>query len=771
MSLLFENNIRRNEQEFTSSNTAFPSYIQAVELLGDLHDALEEGGCSGYELERFLVRVLFCLFADDTGIFERNAFSLYIENHSKADGSDLGGQIANFFETLDKEPALRQRNLDEELAALPHVNGTLFKERLGFAAFNRAMRERLLRCSRFDWSRISPAIFGAVFQGVMEPKERRQEGAHYTSERDIMKLVGSLFLDDLRAEFEKIKSNKNKLKEFHKRLGRLRFFDPACGCGNFLVVTYRELRLLELDVLTALNGQQKFMDIHSLALVDVDTMIGIEINEFPARIAEVALWLIDYQMNQLLSAAYGQYFVQLPLRKSAKIVHGNALKLNWKEVLPPENCSFILGNPPFVGGKYLTAEQRADMALITHGIKNAGLLDYVTAWYFKAAEYIQGTAISVAFVSTNSLTQGEQVGVLWGELFRRGVRIRFGHRTFAWESEARGKAHVHVVILGFGLSDAVNKRIYETSDDSDHPSSIDVANISPYLVEGPNTVIVNRSKPLCDVPEIGIGNKPIDDGNYLFLPDEKKAFLKLEPAAKKYFRRWLGADEFINGWERWCLWLGDCSQAELRTMPEVMKRVTAVQEFRLASHSIPTQKLAESPTQFHVEHIPTTRFLVIPRVSSKERKWIPLGYMKPATLVSDSCLILPNAKLFHFGILTSTMHMAWVKQIGGRLKSDFRYSSKLIYNNFPWPQDITEKERALVEEKAQGVLNIRDEFPNASLADLYDRLVMPAKLLRAHKELDKAVDKCYRSKSFQSDHERVSYLFTLYEKLTSPLIR
>ncbi|MEX1231536.1 MAG: DNA methyltransferase [Planctomycetaceae bacterium] len=751
-----------------------PVNIQAVELLGELHDSLEAGGYRGHDLERFLVRVLFCLFAEKTGLTDRSAFTLFIENHTEGDGSDLGAHLARLFQVLNTPTEARQRNLLEELADLPYVNGDLFDETLGFADFNRDMRNRLLACCRFDWSRISPAVFGSLFQSVMEPRERRQVGAHYTSERDILKLVRSLFLDDLRAEFERLKSHKGtqrtaRLKEFHERLGSLKFLDPACGCGNFLVVTYRELRLLEIDVLKLRQRGQKATNVELLSFIDVDAMYGIEINEFPAQIAQVALWLVDHQMNQRLSEAFGQYFVRLPLKKSAKIVHGNALRLDWNEVLPSEQCSYVLGNPPFVGGKYQADEQRADMAHVAGNIKNYGLLDYVTAWYFKAVEYIQATKISVAFVSTNSITQGEQVGVLWRELFRRGVRIQFGHRTFAWESEARGKAHVHVVIVGFGFTDDVEKRIYDYEQDADHPTVIPAHNISPYLVEGPDAVIVNRTKPLCDVPAIGIGNKPIDDGNYLFTTEERDEFLRLEPKAKKWFRRWLGSDEFINGWERWCLWLGDCPPNELRAMPHCLARVKAVRAFRLASKSAPTRKLAERPTRFHVENIPTKNFIVIPKVSSERRKYIPIGFMEPETLISDLCFINTAISLYHFGVLTSAIHMAWVKQVCGRLKSDFRYSAGLVYNNFPWPQSLADKQKAGVESRAQAVLDARAQFPHASLSDLYNPETMPTSLQKAHAELDRAVERCYRSKPFQNDRERIEFLFSLYEQLTAPL--
>ncbi|MFI5381407.1 MAG: class I SAM-dependent DNA methyltransferase [Tepidisphaerales bacterium] len=749
-----------------------PANLQAVELLGNLHDQLEEGGYAGHELERFLVRILFCLFADHTGIFDDpHVFRFYIEQHTAPDGSDLGPQLARIFGVLNTPRENRQKNLDEELAQLPYVNGELFSEHLGFAEFNTAMRTALVACCSFHWDRISPHIFGALFQSVMRPRERRQIGAHYTSERDIMKLIRSLFLDDLLARFEKVKVDKPALRRLHDHIAGLKFLDPACGCGNFLILAYRELRRLEIEIIRALYGDNpEETQLWPECRVDVDQMHGIEIEEWPARIAEVAMWLMDHQMNQEVFKAFGKPLLRLPLKKSAKIVVGNALRLGWDTVLPAQECAFVMGNPPFVGAKYQNDAQRADMDLIAGKVGNSGLLDYVTGWYFKAVEYIKGTRIRVAFVSTNSITQGEQVGVLWNELFRRGVKIQFAHRTFAWESEARGKAHVHVVVVGWGLFDkGITKIIYDYQDDPEHAQSATVRNISPYLVEGPNVAILNRTKPLCAVPEIGIGNKPIDDGNYLFTTEEKDAFVAIEPAAREFFHPWYGSDEFINGWQRWCLWLGECAPETLRAMPECMKRVDAVREFRKKSKSKPTQALAKKPTRFHVENMPDGPFLVVPKVSSERRPYIPIGFMSPPALVSDLVFVIPFASSFHFGILSSTMHMAWVRQVCGRLKSDYRYSNKLVYNNYPWPQDATDKQTARVESAAQAVLDARARFSGSTLADLYDPLSMPADLSKAHAELDRAVDACYRPQPFISERQRVEYLFNLYERLTAPL--
>jgi hypothetical protein len=750
-----------------------PINLQAVRIMDDLHDALQAGGYEGHDLERFLVRVLFCLFAEDTGIFEREAFRLYIEDRTKADGSDLGPHLARLFELLNTPTASRQKNLDEALAVFPYVNGELFAEQLSFADFNSDMRNRLLACTRFDWSCISPAIFGALFQGVMEPRARRQVGGHYTSERDILKVIRPLFLDNLRAEFDRVRRNKNELTRFHRKLADLRLFDPACGCGNFLVIAYRELRLLEIEVLEALHRGQKQLDIRNLSLIDVDAFCGIEIGEWPARIAEVAMWLMDHQMNIRLSEQFGELFMRLPLRKSPKIVLGNAVRLDWKEILLPEKCSYVLGNPPFVGKQFATAEQKADMQLLWGRVKSAGVLDYVTAWYLKAAEYIRGTRVVVGFVSTNSITQGEQVGILWNELFTRyHLKIHFAHRTFAWESEARGKAHVHVVIIGFGAFDVERKTIYDYDERGRQGAASRATNISPYLVEGSDLAILSRADHICGAPEIVFGNMP-NDGGHLLLTDEEKADLvKKEPGARRFIRPFLGAQEFINGERRWCLWLKNASAEEIRAMPDVRSRVNGVRDHRRKSKRHTTRELAERPMLFGEIRQPDSRYLLIPSVSSEDRRCIPMAFMPKTVIGSNLVLFVPRASEYHFGVLTSSMHMAWVRQIGGRLKSDYRYSAKLVYNNFPWPQAASEKQRARVEAAAQAVLDARSEYlkKGDTLADLYDPLAMPLSLYKAHRALDIAVDRCYRREPFSSERQRVEFLFALYERLTAPLL-
>jgi len=739
--------------------------------MGRLHDKLKEIGYAGHQLEIYLVRLLFCLFAEDTSIFERRQFQDLIEQRTSEDGADLAQWLESLFEVLNTPKEKRLKKLDEQLGAFAYVNGSLFAEQLPHAAFDTCMRQLLLDCCALDWSRISPAIFGSLFQSVMDATLRRNLGAHYTSEKNILKLIKPLFLDELRAEFERVKTNRKRLEEFHQRLAKLKFLDPACGCGNFLVIAYRELRLLELDVLRALDKGEASLDVAQFnILCDVDQFYGIEIEEFPAQIAQTALWLMDHQMNMRVSEEFGQYYVRLPLRKSPTIVHDNALRTDWREIVKPEALNYVLGNPPFGGAKYINEEQRADMAAVFADVPSAGLLDFVAAWYRKAADYMaENPAIKAAFVSTNSITQGEQVGVLWPDLLKRGVKIHFAHRTFQWSSEARGKAAVHCVIIGFALHDTDDKRIFDYETVQAEPQEIKAKHINPYLVDAADLVIANRGKPICTVPAIGIGNKPIDGGHYLFTPEERDEFLNREPAAAPYFRRWLGADEFLNGYERWCLWLGDCPPEALKRMPEAMKRVEAVRKYRLDSKSVPTRKIAETPTRFHVENMPDSDFLAIPEVSSERRVYIPLGFLSPETLCSNLIKIVPQATCYHFGVLSSAMHMAWVRNVCGRLKSDYRYSVGIVYNNFPWPQAPTDKQQQAIKGAAQAVLDERAKFPDASLADLYDPLTMPPALTKAHHKLDAAVDMAYAKRKFTGDGDRVAFLFELYRQITSPL--
>jgi hypothetical protein len=634
------------------------------------------------------------------------------------------------------------------------------------------MREMLLFACGLDWSKISPAIFGSMFQTVMNPQARRNLGAHYTSEINIQKLIKPLFLDDLYVEFAKIKGNKPRLNEFHRKISQLRFLDPACGCGNFLIVTYRELRDLELLVLKELYQNQLVTNIDSIINVDVDQFFGIELDEFAVRIAEVAMWLIDHQMNLKVSQAFGQYFTRLPLRKAAKILNTNALRIDWATIVNPNELSFILGNPPFVGKQQQNLEQKADMERVMSGVQGAGVLDFVTAWYVKAAQLCPINEIRCAFVSTNSIAQGEQVGILWGELFGKyKMKIQFAHRTFAWSNEAKGNAAVHCVIIGFGTQNIDNKRIFDYENVKSEPVERKVKNINPYLAEGNDVFLSSRSKPLANVPEMVYGSKPTDGGHLLLTDNDKINFLKQEPLAVAWIKPFVSAHEFLNQEKRWCLWLKNIAPQELKKLPNVLARVAAVKQMRLASSKIPTQKLAQFPTLFAEIRQPDSDYILIPRHSSENRAYIPLGFFDKTHIVADSCSCIPKANLYLFGQLTSTMHMTWVKYVCGRLKSDFRYSNTIVYNNYPFPQNVPEAQKQKVTDCAHKVLEIRKLYPESSLADLYDALAMPPDLVKAHQALDKAVDHCYRPQPFLNELSRIEYLFGLYEQLNAPMFQ
>ncbi len=754
-----------------------PINIRAVEVLGHLHDVLEQSGYSRHHLERFLVRILFCLFAEDTGIFEPDTFKLLVEE-SRDDGSDLGPQLERLFRVLDTPENRRPSGLPESLGSLPYVNGELFAERLDMAEFNADTRHALLAATRFQWSKISPAVFGSLFQSIMATeagaRRRRQIGAHYTSERDIMKVIRSLFLDELRADFERVKARRSELLKFHERLAKLKLLDPACGCGNFLVIAYRELRRLELEVIAALHSSKAQLDaieLESYILLDVDQMHGIEIEEWPARIAEVAMWLIDHQMNLEASQRFGKPLLRLPLKKSARIVHANALQIDWNEAIPVAECSYVMGNPPFVGHHLQATDQKADQNRIWAGISAAGVLDYVTCWYAVAADYIRDSKIRCAFVSTNSVSQGEQPGIFWPRLLEKGIHIQFAHRTFKWVSEARGGAHVHVVIIGFGLEELPSRALWEyEADDGDRGAVAYVAQLNPYLFDGPSTLLQNRRGPICDVPGMKYGNKPTDGGNFLMTGEEREQLIRDEPGAEKWIRQYIGATEFLDGVLRYCLWLPDISPAELRALPLVKARVQRVKEFREASTAETTREYAEYPTRFRQIAHTEGNYILIPGHTSETRQYIPFAFFGPEVIASNACFFIPDASLFHFGVISSKMHMAWVKQFCGRIKSDYRYSKDIVYNNFPWPSALSEANERAVAAAAQAVLDARDAFPGQTLSDLYDPLAMPKQLRDAHAKLDRVIDKCYRSAAFTSDRQRVEYLFGLYERLASPVL-
>jgi len=766
--------------------------VEAAERMGRLHDRLKAVGYSGHQLEVYLVRLLFCLFADDTGIFEHDAFVRYIVQRTNPDGSDLGLHLAKIFELLNKESEKRLSTLDEQLAAFPYVNGGLFEERLEAADFDSKMRESLIECCALDWSRISPAIFGAMFQSVMNAQERRNLGAHYTSEENIQKLIRPLFLDDLWAEFDKYKALKSevrvaRLTEFHDRLAALKFLDPACGCGNFLVITYRELRILEIAVIKELLGGARLLDIDHYIKVNVDQFYGIEIEEFPSQIAEVAMWLMDHQMNMLVRDKFGEYYIRIPLRKSATILCANALTTDWESVVPKAELSYILGNPPFVGARWMSAQQKVELVNVFGNLKNCGNLDFVTCWYKKAAVYIQGTVIECAFVSTNSICQGGQVDILWRELLDHYcLKINFAYQTFKWSNEARGNAAVHCIIVGFSLHDRSKKYIYVCDTETNETRSIYAKRINGYLLDAPSIYIESKKEAICQIPKTGMGNQPIDDGNYLFSQEEKETFLSEEPQASPFFYKWIGGDEFINGWNRWCLYLGQVTPSQLKKMPLCKERVENVRKYRLLSNRTSTRKLANTPTLFQTENIPKSTYLVIPEVSSEARQFIPIGFLGMDILCSNKLRLIPEATLYHFGILTSTMHMAWMRSVGGRLEMRYSYSIDIVYNNFPWPSRsreaasrddsveggivgyLTDKLYADIEAAAQAILDARALFPDSSLADLYDPNLMPPELAKAHAKLDRLVEKAY-GKSFDTDAERVAFLFERYQALTADL--
>jgi hypothetical protein len=758
--------------------------IKAAELMGRLHDALEDSGYVGHDLEQLLVRLLFCLFADDTGIFQpKDIFLQLVENDTKPDGSDVGRVLNDLFDVLDTPENARQSTLQAELNAFPYVNGKLFAGRLRTPHFTAVMRYHLLDAAKHDWSGVSPAIFGSLFQSVMDAKERRAKGAHYTTEANILKVIGPLFLDDLKSELAGIIARRTgrdkELAKFQDKLTRLTFFDPACGCGNFLVIAYREIRRLELECLKAQYGDQQ-IDAALLSRVTVDQFYGIENEEFPARIAEVAMWMMDHIANNEINEAFRLNYARIPLKDSAHILHGDALEADWRKLLSPERCSYIMGNPPFVGQSFQSQFQREQMARVINAPSGkAGSLDYVAAWFIKAGQYLQANRhMRVAFVSTNSICQGEQVAQLWPILFDRyGLEIAFAHRTFSWGSEARGKAHVHVIIVGLVHRDheSAEKRLFSYPDIKGDPIESRHAALTAYLfdakgVSNRHLVVQDARRPLCDAPPMRMGSKIVDNGLYLFDSAERDHFLALEPRAEALFLPVVGSQEYIRGEKRWILMPRLASPSELKNLPTVVDRIKAVREYRAASRKAATRKLSEFPTEFEVTTIPTSPFLAIPKVSGERRDYIPIGWLEPPTIPSQLLQVLLDADGWVFGILTSKMHMAWMAHVGGRLKSDYQYSIGIIYNTFPWP-DATPAQRAKVEALAQAVLDARAAHPTSSLADLYDPDTMPANLRKAHAALDAAVDRLYRPAPFASDWDRVEHLFGRYEALVNPLER
>ncbi len=746
--------------------------LRAIEYMAAIHDVLTKSGYRGHDLELLLVRILFCLFAEDTGIFEPKQFSNFIEKETLENGSDIGQALLELFEVLDTPVRGRDEKFKGRIRQFNYVNGGLFAEPLSVAPPSLAgIRNVILNCAPFDWSEISPEIFGSLFQAVLSSAERRSLGAHFTSEKNIRRLVEPLFLRDLWAELDEARTNPKKLETFRRKIGSLHFLDPACGCGNFLVVTYRELRLLDLEILKIQFAEkgQMVIDIGAAANVRLHQMHGIEIKPVSALIAQTALWLTDHQCNRLLQNTLGMAVPSIPLSKTTQILTKNALQTDWQSLLPDgARFDFIIGNPPFLGHHYQDAEQKADLLNVFESKNALGTLDFVSCWFIKAARIIQNSNTKVAFVSTNSISQGEQVGLLWKEMWKHKIFIHFAHNTFRWNNEAPGVAAVHCVITGFASFDVKEKWLFDYSENINGDTiPVKVKNLNPYLVEAGNVLILNRSEPICGTPRMLWGNKPTDGGNFLFEnEDELKDFLKKEPNAKKWIRPYMGGEDFIKDKKRWCLWIKDISEKELEDLPEVKKRVAAVRKMRLESKAEATRKKAATPHVFSQVAQPETDYLAVPEVSSERRKYIPIAFVSKDVIASNTIQLIPTSDKYLFGILVSEMHMAWTRYVCGRLKSDYRYSNSIVYNNFPFPENVGDLEKAAVEQAAQQVLDTRKKHAPKSLAELYDPLKMPADLLAAHRFLDKKVDESYGlKKGFASEAKRVAWLFEKYGEL------
>jgi hypothetical protein len=730
--------------------------IKAGYLIGEIHDGLVESGYSSENLDIYLIRQLFMLFADSTGIWDKDLFRSWFD--SIKEPRYIGSQMGTLFNILDTPVEKRSSNADELIRKFPYVNGEIFKENLNSAFFDEVLKEKFLKALEFDWSQINPVIFGSIFQASMDKEKRAELGSHFTSEENIFKLIDPLFLDDFWSEFRKNRDNKKKLAKLQQEIASLKFLDPACGSGNFLIVVYRELKLLEIEIIKVTN---------TIPLVSIEQFYGFEIDELASKITEVAMLFIEHQMNMRLEEIFQNAKFNIPVKTSANIFKINALKEDWHKILQTQ-MDYIIGNPPFTGARNMTNEQKDDVLYVFDNMEGSGDLDHVSAWYLKSADYMEiFPETKTALLSTNSVTQGQQVGILWNEILNNmGMEIHFAHQTFKWSNEAKANAQVHCVIVGFGQESEKQKYLFEYADIKGKPKRKRVNEISPYLVAKDFTPLKNLSKHIQkDTLEMMIGSKPIDGGNYIFTEEEKEEFLKLEPKAEKYFREFLGAKEFLNSQKRFILLLKDISEEELKTMPKVLERVEKVRTLRLESKSKPTQKLADTPTRFHIETIPETQYLAIPRVSSELRDYIPIGFSEKETLAGDSMQLLPNASLYEFGILTSSIHMAFMRSVAGRLKSDYRYSIGIVYNNFPFPQRIRKTSKERVEKFAQKILDVRKKYPEKSLAELYNNSTMPEDLRKAHAELDKVVDKLYAGREIKNDSTRVKKVLELRSKI------
>jgi len=735
--------------------------VRAAELLGRVYDELEATSYGGHPLRVLIVRALFVLFGDETGLWPRKQFADLLLDRTSADGADLGMWLTRLFGVLDTPDNQRSSALDEDLNAFPYVNGGLFAEHIEPPDTTRTMRDRLVETCQFDWSQISPAIFGSMFQSVMDPEERRALGMHYTSERNILKVVSGLFLDDLRAELEACGKSRQRLRAFHDKLASLKFFDPACGCGNFLLIAYRELRRLERGTLLKLNPGdiQGTLDIANLRKVTVEQFYGIELEEFPARIAETAMYLVDHLENEALAATFGINMVDLPLRGSAHITVGNALRIDWSNVLPPEQCSYLLGNPPFAGQVTRDADQTADLRLLW-GSQYGRWLDYVSGWYIKAKDYLARSPGRAAFVSTNSVSQGEQVARIWRPLVDAGIEIDFAHRTFAWSNEARGMAHVHCVIIGFSPGGrAKTKLLYDYPDIGGDPIVRQVKSISPYLVEGPVVLVDSATRPISPyLPPVQYGCKPAD-GGFLIVDAEARPFN--DAIAMGYLRPYLGSQELLHDEKRWCLWLVDAEPQDFLRSRFIRERLEGVRDYRENCGNPDTIKYADQPWRFFRIPQPVTDYTAIPRVGMATRRWLPVAHVKSNVIASDALFTAVDPTGLVFGLLSSTMYAVWLRTVGGRLKSDPRFSALVVHNTFPFPET-----RAAVlddiREGAEAISGARAES-TGSLADLYEPLGTPPALLTAHAKLDRAVDAAFGRRALRTDADRLALLFERYE--------
>jgi type II restriction/modification system DNA methylase subunit YeeA len=740
---------------------------EAARLIANVYETIERKGYDQNDIAVFLARLMFCMFAEDTGIFDLKQFENFLRYNTTSE--NLGEKLKSFFNVLNTSPELRKKN-DDVIRKFPYVNGGLFKDNIDkLPILNTAFRELLIKCCEYDWSFISPVIFGSLFQDVTHDEDRRTLGAHYTSEKNIMKVVKPLFLDELRQEFENVKTNVKQLEKFRNKLRELRFLDPACGCGNFLVVIYRELRLLDIEIIRLQSNKNLVLDVSILGNVQLTNFYGYEIDKTSAMIAEVAMWLTEHQMNMRLENEFGKTIPTIPLKEAANIKRCNALDINWTTDIKGKYFDYILGNPPFIGSKMMKQSQRDQIVQQFDNASGSGVLDYVTGWYIKAAKYIQGANTRVAFVSTNSIVQGEQTSILWGQMLNNyRIKIHFAHRTFKWSNEAKGNAAVYCIIVGFANFDTTNKSIFDYEDIKGEPQEIKVKNINPYLVDAKDIILTSRSKPLSKVPQISKGNQPTDGGNLILTEKEKDEFINKNKELSKYVKKLVGAEEFIHNKLRYCLWLVNALPNELRNSKELLHRLELVKKMRVNSTDPKTRQLANTPWLFR-ETKNYSSFVIVPSTTSENRKYIPMGFGDNTIIPTNLLLIIPNATLYHFGVLTSTMHMAWVKYVCGRLENRFRYSKDIVYNNFPWAENPTEKHIKSIESLAQKILEVRLQFPDSSLADLYDSSTMPTSLMKAHDELDKAVDLAYRPQPFTSEANRMVFLFELYEKYTADL--